>query len=61
MVVSFVDVGFMTLVQAIGVILGQNIGTTVTAQLMAFKITESGICVCYGRCRALCALPDEKA
>lgn len=30
MVVSFVDVGFMTLTQAIGVILGANIGTTVT-------------------------------
>ena len=30
-VVSFVDVGFMTLTQAIGVILGANIGTTVTA------------------------------
>lgn len=40
MVVSFVDVGFMNLVQAIGVILGANIGTTVTAQLIAFKITN---------------------
>lgn len=40
MVVSFVDVGFMTLTQAIGVILGANIGTTVTAQLIAFKITN---------------------
>lgn len=40
MVVSFVDVGFMNLVQAIGVILGANIGTTVTGQLIAFKITN---------------------
>ncbi len=40
MVVSFVDVGFMSLTQAIGVILGANIGTTVTAQLIAFKITN---------------------
>jgi phosphate:Na+ symporter len=38
MLVSFVDAGLMTLVQAIGVILGANIGTTVTAQLIAFKI-----------------------
>ena len=38
MLVSFVDSGLMTLVQAIGVILGANIGTTVTAQLIAFKI-----------------------
>jgi phosphate:Na+ symporter len=39
MLVSFVDAGLMTLTQAIGVILGANIGTTVTAQLIAFKIT----------------------
>ena len=39
MLVSFVDAGLMTFVQAIGVILGANIGTTVTAQLIAFNIT----------------------
>ena len=39
MLVSFVDAGLMTFTQAIGVILGANIGTTVTAQLIAFKIT----------------------
>lgn len=39
MLVSFVDAGLMTFVQALGVILGANIGTTVTAQLIAFKIT----------------------
>ncbi|MEE9419238.1 MAG: Na/Pi cotransporter family protein [Desulfatiglandaceae bacterium] len=39
MIVSFVDAGLMTFVQAIGVILGANVGTTVTAQLIAFKIT----------------------
>ncbi|MDY6855440.1 MAG: Na/Pi cotransporter family protein [Thermodesulfobacteriota bacterium] len=38
MLVGFVDAGLMTLTQAIGVILGANIGTTVTAQLIAFKI-----------------------
>ena len=40
MVVSFVDAGLMTLVQATGVILGANVGTTVTAQLIAFNITD---------------------
>ncbi|MBU0734734.1 MAG: Na/Pi cotransporter family protein, partial [Proteobacteria bacterium] len=35
-----VDAGLITLVQATGVILGANIGTTVTAQLIAFNITE---------------------
>ena len=40
MLVSFVDAGLMTLTQAIGVILGANIGTTITAQLIAFNITE---------------------
>ncbi|MDL2271718.1 Na/Pi cotransporter family protein, partial [Desulfovibrio sp. OttesenSCG-928-I05] len=38
MTVSFVNAGLMMLSQAIGVIMGANIGTTVTAQLIAFKI-----------------------
>ncbi len=36
--VGFVNAGLLTLKQAIGVIFGANIGTTVTAQLMAFKV-----------------------
>ncbi|WP_281745076.1 Na/Pi cotransporter family protein [Thermanaerovibrio acidaminovorans] len=40
MTVSFVHAGLMTLYQAFGVIMGANIGTTVTAQIMAFKITD---------------------
>ncbi len=39
MLVSFVDAGLMTFVQATGVLIGANIGTTITAQLIAFKIT----------------------
>jgi len=39
MLVSFVDAGLINLAQAIGIILGANIGTTVTAQLIAFKIS----------------------
>lgn len=40
MVVSFVNSGLMTLLQATGVILGANIGTTVTSQLIAFNLSE---------------------
>lgn len=38
MVIGFVNSGFMTLSQAVGVIMGANIGTTVTAQITAFNI-----------------------
>ncbi len=38
MVIGFVTSGMMTLSQAIGVIMGANIGTTVTAQITAFNI-----------------------
>ncbi|MFH1691181.1 MAG: Na/Pi cotransporter family protein [Candidatus Omnitrophota bacterium] len=40
MVVGFVNAGLMTLDQSLGIILGANIGTTVTAQLIAFKLTD---------------------
>lgn len=38
MVVSFVNAGLMSLMQATGVILGANIGTTITAQMVSFKL-----------------------
>lgn len=38
MVISFVNSGLMTLIQAIGVIMGANIGTTITAQITAFNL-----------------------
>lgn len=40
MLIGFVNAGLMNLNQAVGVILGANIGTTVTAQLIAFKLTD---------------------
>ncbi len=40
MVVGFVNARLMTLTQAIGVIMGANIGTTITAQLIAFKLGD---------------------
>lgn len=38
LVVSFVNSGLMNLSQAVGVIMGANIGTTVTGQLVSFKL-----------------------
>lgn len=59
MVVSFVDAGFMTLVQAIGVMLGANIGTTITAQLIAFKVINLAyVCAVVGA--AVCILSRKK-
>ena len=38
MVIGFVNSGLMNLTQAIGVIMGANIGTTITAQITAFNL-----------------------
>ena len=40
MLVSFVNSGLLTFAQGLGVILGSNIGSTVTAQIVAFKVTD---------------------
>ena len=40
MLVSFVQAGLMSFVRSMGVILGADIGTTITAQLIAFKLTD---------------------
>ncbi|MCC8104279.1 MAG: Na/Pi cotransporter family protein [Clostridiales bacterium] len=40
MAIGFVSAGLMTLPQAISIIFGANIGTTITAQIIAFKITD---------------------
>ena len=40
MAIGFVSAGLMGLPQAISIILGANIGTTMTAQIIAFKITD---------------------
>jgi phosphate:Na+ symporter len=40
LVVGFVNAGLMTLSQSLGVIFGANIGTTITAQIIAFKLTD---------------------
>lgn len=43
MLVGFVNAGLLNLSQAVGVALGANIGTTVTAQMIAFKITDAAL------------------
>lgn len=40
MLVSFVQAELMTFTQSLGVILGANVGTTITAQMIAFKLTD---------------------
>lgn len=40
MIVGFVNAGLMNLSQALSVVLGANIGTTMTAQLIAFKVSK---------------------
>jgi len=43
LVVGFVSAGLMTLSQSVGVIMGANIGSTVTAQIIAFRISEASL------------------
>jgi phosphate:Na+ symporter len=43
LVVGFVSAGMMTMAQSIGVIMGANVGTTVTAQIVAFKVEEAAL------------------
>ena len=52
LVVSFVNARLMTLTEAVGIILGANIGTTITGQLVALNLTEiapifvmAGVCM----------------
>ncbi len=40
MLIGFVGAGLMTLEQAVGVVLGANVGTTITGQMIAFKLTK---------------------
>ena len=40
MTIGFVSSGMMTLEQSIGVVMGANIGTTVTGQIIAFHLTD---------------------
>jgi phosphate:Na+ symporter len=40
LVVGFISAGFMSLTQSVGIIMGANIGSTFTAQIVAFNVTQ---------------------
>ncbi len=48
MVIGFVNSGMMKLTQAIGVIMGANIGTTITAQITAFNLSTYTPLILFG-------------
>ena len=50
MVIGFVNSGLMNLSQAVGVIMGANIGTTVTAQITAFNLTAFAPLLLFAGC-----------
>jgi phosphate:Na+ symporter len=43
LVVGFISAGLMTLAQSVGIIMGANVGTTITAQIVAFKVTKAAL------------------
>jgi len=43
LVIGFISAGLMSLTQSIGIIMGANIGTTMTAQILAFKVTTAAL------------------
>jgi phosphate:Na+ symporter len=43
LLVGFISAGLMSLAQSVGVIMGANIGSTFTAQLIAFKVTKAAL------------------
>ena len=43
LVVGFVSAGMMSMAQSVGVILGANVGTTITAQIVAFRVEETAL------------------
>lgn len=59
MVVSFVNSGLMTLYQAVGVILGANIGTTITSQLVSINLSEVAPLVVFGGAVAVMFTKNE--
>ncbi|MCI5146714.1 MAG: Na/Pi cotransporter family protein, partial [Candidatus Electrothrix sp. AR3] len=43
MLIGFVSAGIMSLENAVGVVIGANIGTTITGQMIAFKLTKAAL------------------
>jgi phosphate:Na+ symporter len=48
LLVGFISAGLMTFVQSVPVILGSNIGSTITAQIIAFKVTNWALALMAG-------------
>ena len=59
-VVGFISAGLMSLSQSIGIIMGANIGTTVTAQIVAFKVTKYALVLVAAGFAMLFFLKNEK-
>lgn len=60
MVVGFVNSGMMTLNQAIWIIMGANIGTTITGQLIALDVGELAPIVAFAGVAAIVFLKNER-
>jgi phosphate:Na+ symporter len=59
--IGLVSAGIMTFVQSLGIVLGANVGTTVTAQLIAFDITTAGLGMLAGGYLATVLARSERA
>ncbi|MCP4701091.1 MAG: Na/Pi cotransporter family protein [Gammaproteobacteria bacterium] len=60
LVVGFITAGLMSMAQSIGVIMGANIGTTITAQIVAFKVTKFALVMVTVGFGMLFFFKDEK-
>ncbi len=60
MVVGFVNSGLMTLNQAVWVIMGANIGTTITGQLIALDIGAIAPLIAFGGVAAITIVKNER-
>ena len=59
LVVGFISAGLMSLTQSVGVIMGANIGTTITAQIIAFKVTQYALVLVAAGFLMRCAKSDR--
>ena len=61
MIVGFINAGLMTLVESVGVMLGMNIGTTISMQLVSFKLGEYCFFLITAGFLLQFAIPSDKA
>ena len=60
LIVGFISAGLMSFTQSIGVILGADIGTTITAQIIAFKVTKYALALVAAGFAALSFAKTER-